>query len=294
MPTITVNGLRLQIESSGAGEPVVFVHGSWSDLTSGSALAAELPDNLVVRYSRRGHSGSECPPGQGTIEEDVGDLVALLEVVGPAHVVGNSLGAEIALRGAIARPELVRSLALHEPGFWDLAPADPAVLALRAGLEPAVERLSAGDLAAGTQAFADAVFGPGAWDDALPDALKQVMVSNAMTFVDEECARDNGTLDTTRLSGFTTPTLLTLGDETDPAFRAVTEALARRLPHAQRATIAGAGHIPHRTHPREYAAILTRHFTAVAAQRGASHSAGAATSAVAPIASAATPIESSA
>jgi pimeloyl-ACP methyl ester carboxylesterase len=293
MSTITVNGLRLQIESTGDGEPVVLVHGSWGDLHSWDALV--LPETLrVIRYSRRGHSGSECPPGPGTLEDDVADLGALLETTGPAHVVGNSLGAEIALRLAIARPALVRSVALHEPGFWDLAPDDAAVLEMLARLEPAVASLEAGSLAEGTRAFADAVFGRGAWDGVMPDALKRTMVANAMTFVDEEHAPDNGALDTARLTGFATPTLLTLGEETEPAFRAVTERLAQLLPHAVRLTIAGAGHIPHRTHPAEYAAVLVRHFAVAAAQRGASQSAGAATRAVAPSASAATPIESSA
>jgi pimeloyl-ACP methyl ester carboxylesterase len=247
-----INGLCLQLESSGDGEPVVLVHGSWSDLHSWDALV--LPDTLrVIRYSRRGHSGSECPPGQGMIADDVADLAALAELAGPAHLVGNSLGAEIALRVAVDRPELVRSLVLHEPGFWSLVPDDPAVLAMQAQIQPAVDRLAAGDLEGGTQRFADAVVG------ALPEALRQVMLANAATFVDEERAPDNGTLDTTRLP--VVPTLLTLGEVTDPAFAVVTERLAALLPHAERVTIAGAGHIPHRTHPDLYAEIVTRFVT---------------------------------
>ncbi|HET8757989.1 MAG TPA: alpha/beta hydrolase [Solirubrobacteraceae bacterium] len=260
----TVNGLRLDVECSGDGEPVVLVHGSWSDLRAWDALA--FPDTLrVIRYSRRGHSASECPPGQGTIADDVADLAALVQTVGPAHLVGNSLGAEIALRLAVDRPELVRSLALHEPGFWSLAPDDPAVIAMRARLAPAVERLAAGGREAGTRAFADALFGPGAWDGAMPDALKRVMLANAMTFVDEERAPDYGALDTARLP--VVPTLLTLGEETDAAFVVVTERLAALLPHAERVTIAGAGHIPHRTHPDVYAELVTRFVTTARARR---------------------------
>ena len=37
----------------------------------------------------------------------------------------------------------------------------------------------------------------------------------------------------------------------------VTERLAALIPHADRVTIAGAGHIPHRTHPDLYADIVT-------------------------------------
>ena len=41
----------------------------------------------------------------------------------------------------------------------------------------------------------------------------------------------------------------------------VTERLAALLPHADRVTIPGAGHIPHRTHPGVYADILARFIT---------------------------------
>ena len=248
--------LKLQIEDSGKGEPVVFVHGSWSDLHAWDALLDKLPGYRLIRYSRRGHSGSECPPGQGLIEEDVGDAAAIVESVGTAHVVGNSLGAEIALRLAIARPELVRSVALHEPAFWNLAPDDPAVAALQAGLRPSVELLGAGAWEDGARAFADGLFGPGAWEHELPEALKRVMVANAPTFLDEERAPDNYTVDAARLPEVTMPTLLSTGSETHPALLVVTDRLAAALPHAERATIAGAGHIPHRTHPREYAELL--------------------------------------
>jgi pimeloyl-ACP methyl ester carboxylesterase len=57
------------------------------------------------------------------------------------------------------------------------------------------------------------------------------------------------------------PTLLTCGEETDEAFHVVTDRLAALLPHAERLTIAGAGHVPHRTHPAEYAAILAQFTT---------------------------------
>ena len=225
--------LELVIEDSGRGEPVVFVHGSWGDLHSWDALVAELPGYRLIRYSRRGHSGSECPPGQGLIEEDVGDLAAIAEAVGSAHLVGNSLGAEIALRSAIAT-ELVRSLALHEPGFWSLAPDDPAVRAIRAGLVSAIELLEDGAVEAGTREFAAWVFGPGAWEEAVPDALKQVMLANALTFLDEERAPDNGIVDATRLPEVSAPVLLSTGEESHPAFHVVTDRLAAALPHAER------------------------------------------------------------
>ena len=248
--------LKLDVEDSGQGEPVVFVHGSWGDLNSWGALVAELPGYRLIRYSRRGHSGSECPPGQGLIEDDVSDLAAIVETVGAAHLVGNSLGAEIALRLAIARPELVRSLALHEPGFWSLAPDDPAVREIQNGLEPATELLEAGAVEEGAREFAAWVFGPGAWEEAVPDELKRVMLANALTFLDEERALDNGLVDATRLHDVIVPILLTTGEDSHPAFGVITQRLAAGLPYTEQKTIADAGHVPHRSHPQEYAALL--------------------------------------
>ena len=258
---------KIHVEESGYGEPVVFVHGSWSDHHAWDALVRELPADLrLVRYDRRGHGASECPPGPGSVADDVDDLAAVVEAVGPAHLVGNSLGSQIALRMAIARPDLVRSLALHEPGFWDLARDDAAVTALVAATRPVVERLAAGAWEDGAQLFAEQVFGPGAWEAVVPAELKRTMIANAPTFLDEE--RDPGiaSLDVPGLANVTAPALLSTGDKSDPAFRAVVKRLAPLLPHAELTMVAGAGHIPHRTHPAEYAALLNEFWGGARAQ----------------------------
>jgi pimeloyl-ACP methyl ester carboxylesterase len=56
------------------------------------------------------------------VRDDVADLAALLEELphAPAHVVGNSFGASIVLRLAAARPDLFRSLIVHEPPLLGL------------------------------------------------------------------------------------------------------------------------------------------------------------------------------
>ena len=109
----------------------------------------------------------------------------------------------------------------------------------------------------GTRVFAAWVFGPGAWEEAVPDELKRVMLANAATFLDEERAPDNGFVDAPRLHEVTVPILLTTGEDSHPAFHVVTERLVAGLPYAERRTMAGAGHVPHRSHPQEYAALLS-------------------------------------
>jgi pimeloyl-ACP methyl ester carboxylesterase len=51
--------------------------------------------------------------------------------------------------------------------------------------------------------------------------------------------------------------LLSDGAETPPFFTMVLDKLAAVLPNATRKTFAGAGHIPHVTHPQEYVAAIT-------------------------------------
>src|SRR4029450_2169153 len=66
----------------------------------------------VLSYDRRGHSQSS---GNGSLEDDLVDVAALIEYLqlAPVNLVGNSLGGCIALRLAVARPELLRSVSVH-------------------------------------------------------------------------------------------------------------------------------------------------------------------------------------
>src|SRR5262245_50389986 len=101
MPAARVNGVELYCELAGTGAPLVLVHGSWTDHRSWDAVTPGLAESFrVLHYDRRGHSRSERPSDQGSIEEDVADLAALIVHAGcaPAFVAGNSWGASIVLR----------------------------------------------------------------------------------------------------------------------------------------------------------------------------------------------------
>jgi pimeloyl-ACP methyl ester carboxylesterase len=151
MPTSTINGVQLYWELSGGGEPVVLVHGSWGDHLNWARVVPGLSNTLrIATYDRRGHSLSERP-GSGSIADDVADLAGLIEHLfdGPAHVVGNSFGAAIALRLAAQRPDLVRSLIVHEPPLFGLleghSEVRPVLTALQERIAAVVALLQAGD-----------------------------------------------------------------------------------------------------------------------------------------------------
>lgn len=265
MPTSLINGVQLYWELGPAsGEPVILVHGSWGDHHNWASVVPALSSTLrVASYDRRGHSRSERPDSQGAIEEDVADLGSLIEHVfgGPAHVVGNSFGAAIALRLAARRPELVRSLFAHEPPLFGLLQgqleAQAALAAAQKRIAAVVDLLETGDLVGGAERFVETIaLGPGGWRQ-LPQAARDTFVFNAPTWLDELREPASLTMDLEQLSRYGGPALLSVGGQSPPFFPPVVERLAQALPRARRHVFAQAGHVPHLSNPDEYVAVLT-------------------------------------
>jgi pimeloyl-ACP methyl ester carboxylesterase len=73
MSTARVNGVSLHYELTGAGDPLVLVHGSWGDHHNWDPVVPALAESFqVLTYDRRGHSQSERPDGQGSVFGGVG------------------------------------------------------------------------------------------------------------------------------------------------------------------------------------------------------------------------------
>lgn len=104
---------------------------------------AEAPDvPALLRYDRRGHGGSTAPePYTGTtVEEQAEDAAGLLEALGaqPLTVIGDDLGALIALDLARRHPRRVEALVLHAPVIAALLPDGGDWLASTAADRPPV------------------------------------------------------------------------------------------------------------------------------------------------------------
>jgi pimeloyl-ACP methyl ester carboxylesterase len=101
----TFNNVRLRYELTSDGDvPLVLVHGSWGSHQQWVSVASSLSQSFrVLSYDRRGHSESERPTGQGSVREDVADLIALIETLGlaPAWVAGNSFGSRFGWRSSV-------------------------------------------------------------------------------------------------------------------------------------------------------------------------------------------------
>jgi pimeloyl-ACP methyl ester carboxylesterase len=219
----------------------------------------------VVTYDRRGHSASPWSFAV-TRRQDEDDLARLIKEIGsPVHLVGNSYGASISLGMASRRPELVCSVAVHEPPLLGVARPGTALQSafhhVLAQVELAVTDIRHGRAEAGARRFVEEVaLGPGTWS-MLPAEVRATMVDNAWTFT--------GMLQDPRWDAVpsgppaSVPVLLTDGSTSPAWLRMIVDELAAGpLAHASRHTFAGAGHVPHSTHPAELAATIRR-FVAV-------------------------------
>lgn len=260
MAIVRVNGVRLCYEFSGSGDtPLVLVHGSWVSRRSWDPVVPRLAESFrVLTYDRRGHSESERPAGPGSVREDTADLAALIEHLGlaPAWIVGNSFGAAISLRLAGERPDLFRGLAAHEPPLLGLlegdASAAPLLEEVGKRIGSVVGRIASGDPAGAAEQFMEEVaLGPGSWA-ALPAEMRHDLIGNAPTFLDEANDPDQLRFDVAWIEDFAKPTLLSVGDQSPPMFAPVIAKLAEGMSHAEVKTFAGAGHVPHTTHPEGF------------------------------------------
>lgn len=133
MPYVPLNDLSTWWTEKGDGDPLVLFHPGGADsrafeMTNLDGLAGQFHTYL---YDRRAHGRTADPGGPISYAQMADDGIAFLETVvgGPAHILGHSDGAPVALLVAAKRPDLVRRMVFasgvfhHEgwrPGILDL------------------------------------------------------------------------------------------------------------------------------------------------------------------------------
>jgi pimeloyl-ACP methyl ester carboxylesterase len=112
---VHIDVVRMWYDVRGEGDPLVLLHGGLTDSRDFAGNLATLADRWRVYLpERRGHGHTADVAGPLTLGAMAQDTIGFLErVVGqPAQVVGYSAGAMVALRVALARPDLVAKLVL--------------------------------------------------------------------------------------------------------------------------------------------------------------------------------------
>jgi pimeloyl-ACP methyl ester carboxylesterase len=218
-PYVELAGVRTWYDEHGRGEPLVLMHPGGADARAWApnvdALAAHFH---VFTPERRGHGRTPDVEGPLTYELMAGDTISFLEGVvgGPAHLVGCSAGATVALIAALRHPEMVRRLVVvsgvfHRDGWIPEAidpEADPPEVLARGYAELSPDG---------------------------PEHFPVVAAKLARMNWEEPALR------TGELSGLRSRTLVMLGDDDEVTLEHAV-AMYRGLPDAELAVVPGTSH----------------------------------------------------
>jgi pimeloyl-ACP methyl ester carboxylesterase len=266
MPKLDLGTFEIHYEESGGrGDPVVLVHGSLGDHHQWDGVASRLSASChVLSYDRRGHGASSSPAGSVALADQVADLATLLSIAGhgASHIVGNGVGGTIALQLALLRPELVRSLHVHEPSLLGLLSADARATetyaAARAMEASVAGHLRSGDAQGGAQAYVDGIsLEPGSWNG-LPPVVQSSFVANAGATLRELSDPTTENMEIARFASYRDPVLVTGGTKSAPVFAAINERVVDAFYRANQHSYEGAGHLVHITHPDGFAQLVSQ------------------------------------
>ena len=162
MQHVNLNGVEMEYEVQGSGEPLVLIHGViLADAFSPLLVEPSIANNYrVISYHRRGYAGSSRANAPFTIGQQAADSRALIRHLGlpRVHVAGHSYGAAIALQWALDAPAEVQSLALLEPPLFDAIPSGPTFWEAVAGIRR--DMYEHGNKVGTIDAFLTGVVGP--------------------------------------------------------------------------------------------------------------------------------------
>lgn len=255
MDHIEIDGRMIALREAGDGPAVICLHASSSHGGQFSALIGRLSDHYrVIAPDLHGYGVSPpLPDDRRPWWVYDGSLVgALIDLVGPAHLVGHGLGGALAFMVARTRQD-VRSLTLYEPTLFPLLheAADPLIDGpVRAG-NALRECLVKGEAEEAARGFTDFWSGRGAFDR-LPEDVREYVVLTIGRVESDWAGMEPGVKSGPRLAdaqAISCPTLLLSGERTRPSATAIVERLAVSIPHARHKIIEGLGHTGPATHP---------------------------------------------
>lgn len=248
--------MHLHSEVYGQGHPLIILHGLFGSQENWRTLSKVFGQHFqVFALDQRNHGRS--PHSEGfTYEAMTEDLCEFMQeqALTSAYVLGHSMGGKVAMRFAVAYPDLVDKLVVV-----DIAPR-----AYPPGHDEVFSGLYALDLPTlRSRQDADAALA-----QYLPDlALRQFLLKNLErteigTFrwrINLDAIHDSyhEMLKGCDVTGtYTKPTLFIRGENSDYIKNSDLTSIRAVFPHAQLVTIPGTGHWVHAEAPQEFARIV--------------------------------------
>jgi non-heme chloroperoxidase len=246
---------ELYFVEKGVGQPIVLIHGSLSDFRDWQFQIDKFAQAYhVISYSRRyaypnqwiGNSDDD-----NTIPNNVVDLVELIIKrlsLGPAHIIGHSYGAFIALYLAFEHPDLVQTLVLGEPPVISLLETNPQftkdVNTIRENAfnySMVQEALHRGETERAVSIFLDAVNGKEDFFYHLPSDIHEMIMNNAKS-LGGELASMSQRFTCEDAQKVCVPTLLMKGERSPKLLHDIIDMLASCLPNSEQTTILEESH----------------------------------------------------
>ena len=242
MESVRVDGRRIAYHRAGGGQPLLLLHGGWSDGRDWELQLASLSDGFdVIAWDMPGCGGSDDPPEGATVADyarAVAGFVAALGLERP-HLCGLSFGAGLALAVYRHHPDLPRSLVLASgyAGWKGSLPGDEVEARIRRVRE---------EIGRPPETWVDRYL-PGFFArEVRPEILAKVRsimldvrpsgtVAMLSAFADADL-RDV-------LPTIAVPTLVLCGDADVRAPRPVAEALHAAIPGSELVVLPGVGHV---------------------------------------------------
>lgn len=252
---ISADGTTIAYERTGDGPPLVLLHGTSRDRAYWAPIVPLLARQVTVyAVDRRGRGGSGDAPDYA-IDREVEDVLAVLAAIDePAHLLGHSYGAIVALEAAL-RADRLRSLLLYEPPLSVGAHRVPDTLG---------DRLAA-ILATGDREAVLVTFlreGPRYPPEVIAALQAQPDWADRLAFVHtlprETQAVHRYRFDPERVASLRLPTLLLLGSESPPVFQQPIAALDAALPNSEAVVLQGQHHSAVTTAPDLFAKTVLR------------------------------------
>lgn len=219
----------------------------------GAAVGGALS---LTSFDQPGHGRAADWDDNGDLQDRVTEM-ALELLTEPMDVIGHSFGGTVAIRLAVERPDMVRSLTLLEPVMLAIARADipEAVAGLALHMKDFEDALDRGDRETAARLFTQ-TYGDGRpWESLSPDSRSAIADRIHLIRAGRRAVHDDpyDLIGSGKLETITAPTLIVDGCEGGPVMDGVCEGLARRLPNAHRVRVSGGGHMVPLTRPEAVA-----------------------------------------
>ncbi len=243
--------LHYRVDGPPDGPPVVFSNSLGTDMRLWDPILPLLPAGLrIIRYDKRGHGLSTCPPAPYTMGALVGDVEQLMDHLGvkDSVFVGLSIGGLTAQGLAVKRLDLIRAMVISNTGA-------------KIGTKDIWDDRIAGVRTGGIEGLADAVMER--WFSAdFRNTIELELWRNMLTRTEDEgyigCSQAiSGTDFYATTASLRLPTLGIAGSEdgaTPPDLMRETTDL---VPGSKFHLIRKAGHLPCVEKPEAYAQVLT-------------------------------------